>query len=215
MPAIRLWFSPGACSLAPHILLREIGARFEPILTSVREGANLTEGFTRINPKQRVPVLGLDGEVITELPAIATAISHLAPERHLMGGTPLDSARVYEWMNWLSGTLHGQAYGGFWRPHRFTDDPELHDSIIAKGRRTVGECYDVIEAKAPEAYAVGGAFTAVDPFLLVFYRWGNLIGFDMAQAYPRYARYIRSLATRPSVAEALEAEGIVLEPQKD
>src|SRR5687767_6853213 len=120
MSTIRFWYSPGACSFAPHILLNEIGARFEPIKVPIADGAHLTPDFARINPKQRLPVLALDDEVITELPAIATAISGLAPERRLMGASRLDSARVYEWMNWLSGTVHAQGFGAIWRPHRFT-----------------------------------------------------------------------------------------------
>lgn len=108
MAEIKFWFSPGACSLAPHVLLHEIGVPFEAVTTNVFAGAQLAEAFARINPKQRVPVLSLDGQLITEVPAIATAISDLAPERHLMGGTRVDRARVYEWMAWLSGTLHGR-----------------------------------------------------------------------------------------------------------
>lgn len=86
---------PGACSLAPHVLLHEIRVPFDAVETSVAKAANLTEEFARINPKKRVPVLSLDGEVITEVPAIATAIANLAPERHLMGRTALDRVRVY------------------------------------------------------------------------------------------------------------------------
>lgn len=108
MPEIRFWYAPGGCSLAPHILLHEVGAPLEAVETSLAKGAHLTDEFARINPKKRVPVLSLDGEVITEIPAIATAISDLFPEQFLMGRTSLGHARVYEWMNWLSGTLHGQ-----------------------------------------------------------------------------------------------------------
>jgi len=98
--------------LAPHVLLHELGLRYTACETLVRTGATQSAEFARINPKKRVPVLSLDGEIITEVPAIATAIAGLAPERHLMGRTALEQARVYEWMNWLSGTLHGQGFGG-------------------------------------------------------------------------------------------------------
>jgi glutathione S-transferase len=210
MTAITLWMSPGACSLAPHILLHEIGATFDTVIASTSDGGTLTETFTSLNPKQRVPVLALGNEVITELPAIATAISDLAPERHLMGATPIDTVRVYEWMNWLSGTLHGQGFGGLWRPHRFADDPAVFDSIIAKARRTIAECYDMIETKLDGPYSTGGAFTAVDPFLIVFYRWGNRIGIDMGGRYPTYSAFARGLTQRPSVAAALDAEQIAV-----
>jgi len=208
---ITLWMSRGACSLAPHILLLEIGATFDTVVVSTSDGGTFSETFTSLNPKQRVPVLALGNDVITELPAIVTAISSLAPERHLMGATPIDTVRVYEWMNWLSGTLHGQGFGGLWRPHRFSDDPAAFESIIAKARKTILECFDMIEDKLDAPYSTGGTFTAVDPFLLVFYRWGNRIGFNMSKRYPTYSVFARAMMERPSVAGAFNAEQIALE----
>lgn len=211
MPAIRLWYSPGACSLAPHILLNETGLPFEAIKVPIRESAHLTDAFIRLNPKKRLPVLALDDEVITELPAVATAIAHLAPERHLMGRSALDQTRVYEWMNWLSGTLHAQGFGCLWRPHRFSDVESVHASITAKGRGTIAECFAMIEDKVNGAHAVGDGFTGVDAFLIVFYRWGNLIGFDMAGAYPHYSALIQGLVERDAVQRALAIEDIRIE----
>ena len=208
MADVKLWFSPGACSLAPHVLLREIGVPFEAVKTNVFEGAQLTDAFARINPKRRVPVLSVDGALITEVPAIATAISDLAPERHLIGRTPLDRARVYEWMAWLSGTLHGQGFGALWRPERFSDDPNLFESISAKGRSTISGCLDTIEGKLSGPFSTGDAFTAVDPYLLVFYRWGTGIGFDLPATHPAYTDFARSLVQRASVASTLTAEGL-------
>lgn len=215
MPDIKLWYSSGACSLAPHVLLHELCVPFEAVETSVAKGAHLTAEFARINPKKRVPVLSLDGEVVTEIPAIATAIADLAPERHLMGRTTLDRARVYEWMSWLSGTLHGQGFGMLWRPQRFSDDPSVFESIEAKGRATVAQCFEVIESKLSGQVSTGDGFTAVDPFLLVFYRWGNSIGIDMRTTYPSYARFAQRIVQRTSVAAALAAEGIGAQPIRD
>lgn len=211
MPQIRLWYSPGACSLAPRILLNEIGAEFEPIKVPIAEGAQLREDFVRVNPKKRVPVLALDDEIITEVPAIATAISHLAPEHRLMGASALDSARVYEWMNWLSGTLHGQGFGALWRPERYSDDPALHEAISAKGRSTIAECFDTIDAKLSGPFAVNGSFSAADAFLIVFYRWGNRIGLPMRERYPEYARFAHAHLERDAVSRAFAAEDIRLE----
>lgn len=208
MPEIKLWYSPGACSLAPHVLLHEVRVPFDAVETSFAKAAHLTDEFARINPKRRLPVLSLDGEVITEVPAIAAAIASLAPERQLMGKTALDRVRVHEWMNWLSGTLHGQGFGGLWRPQRFSDDPEAFESVAAKGRTTISECLGVIESRLAGPYSTGGGFTAVDPFLLVFYRWGNGIGIDMSGAYPSYTRFARTLVERDSVVAALAAEGL-------
>ncbi len=208
MPDIKLWYAPGACSLAAHILLHEVHAPFDVVEVSVARAAHLTDEFAQINPKKRVPVLSLNHEVITEVPAIATAIADLAPEQHLMGGTALDRVRVYEWMNWLSGTLHGQGFGGLWRPQRFSDDPEVFESIKAKGKKTISECFGFIESRLSGPYSTGDGFTAVDPYLLVFYRWGTGIGIDMPSACPNYTSFARKLVQRDSVAAALAAEGL-------
>lgn len=208
MPDIRFWYSPGSCSLAPHVLLHEVRVPFDAVETSFVKAEHLTDEFARINPKRRLPVLSLDGEVITEVPAIAAAIASLAPERPLMGGTTLDRVRVHEWMNWLSGTLHGQGFAGLWRPQRFSDDPEAFESVMAKGRTTISECFGIIESRLAGPYSTGDGFTAVDPFLLVFYRWGNGIGIDMSKAYPSYTRFARTLVERDSVVTALAAEGL-------
>lgn len=215
MPEMTLWYSPGACSLAAHVLLHEVGVPFDAIATSVADGATLTEEFGRINPKRRVPVLAVDGAVITEVPAIATAIADLAPERCLMGRTALDRVRAYEWMNWLSGTLHAQGFGGLWRPQRFSDDPAVFESIRTRARKTIFACFEVIEGRLSGPFSTGEGFTAVDPLLLVFYRWGNGLGLDMPNAYPRYATFAQTLVRRDAVAAALAAEGIDGRPLTD
>lgn len=208
MPDIKYFYTPGACSFAPHILLRKAGLPFEPVKVALFEGEHMQPEFTRINPKQRVPVLSLDGDIITEVPAISTAIGDLVPEHHLMGRTPKERARVYEWMNWLSGTLHGQAFAGLWRPLRFSDDDSIFETIQAKGRMTIAECFAFIEERLNDPYAAGNEFTAADAFLLVFYRWGYAVGFDMAASYPKYTALAEKLGGLDWVIAAADAEGI-------
>jgi glutathione S-transferase len=111
-------------------------------------------------------------------------------------------------MNWLSGTLHGQGFGGLWRPQRFSDDPATFEIIRTKARRAIVDCFDAIDRRLSGAYSTGQNFTAVDAFLLVFYRWGNGIGIDMATDFPRYASFAEALLQRASVAAAIAAEGI-------
>jgi glutathione S-transferase len=104
---------------------------------------------------------------------------------------------VLEWLNWLSGTVHGQAYGGLWRPQRFADDETLHPAITAKGRQTVADCYAMIDARLTGPHAVGDGLTAADAFLYVLYRWGVGIGLDMRGAYANFTRFAENLAQRP------------------
>jgi glutathione S-transferase len=195
--------------LAPHILLRETGVEFEAIAMRTTEThVTFPEDFHRINPKMRDPVISLDGDTITEVPAVATAIASLALDMRLMGRTPLDAARVYEWMNWLSGTLHSGGFGHLFRPQRWSDDPAAFDGIKAKAFECIRDCFDSIEEKLVSVYAVGCALTAVDPYLLVFYRWGNDVGFEMKEKYPKYTALVSNLAQRAAVKATLEGENI-------
>lgn len=207
MASIVLYYSPGACSLASHVLLRELGVKFEAV--KVELTASLPESFRSINPKMRVPVLSIDEIVITETPAIFTAISQLAPERQLLGKSNMDIVRTYEWLNWLSGTLHGQGFGGFVRPHRYVDDPALYGAVKAKGWKNIQDCFEKIESDLSGLHAVGDDFTAVDVFLYVFYRWANYGKDRVMDKYPKYTKLVTHLAKRSSVQEALEAERIL------
>jgi glutathione S-transferase len=204
MPRLHLYLSPGACSLAPHILLHESGLPFTTSTVNVKAG--FPDSLAHINAKRRVPVLTLDGDTITEAPAVMQAISQLCPDKQLMGSTPLERVRVAEWMNWLSGTLHGQGYGGLVRPQRYTDEPAMYDAIRAKSRKTIEECYRMIEEKLEGPHAVGGRFTAVDMYLYIFYRWGFKDGFTMD--YPKFASLVVELSKREAVRKTVEVEGI-------
>jgi glutathione S-transferase len=206
MALIKLWYVPGGCSLAPHILLNEAGIQFESVRLDIFAG--YPEEFRQINPKMRVPVLSIDGEIITEVPAIMTAISQLVPEKQLLGKTNLEIVRSYEWMNWVSGVLHGQAFGGVLRSTRYSDDPTTYASIKAKGLLTVQECYATINEKLSGEHAIGSSFTAVDAYLYTCYRWGASLGLDMEVKYPKYAGLIADTIKRQSVQATLEEEGI-------
>ncbi|OBT69901.1 hypothetical protein VE03_00665 [Pseudogymnoascus sp. 23342-1-I1] len=206
MAPIKFWYSTGACSLAPHILLNEAGVEFEPVQLNVHAG--YPEEFRHINPKMRVPVLSIDGETITENPAIMTAISQLVPDKHLLGKTNLEIVRAYEWMNWLSGVLHGQGFGGLIRYARYSDDPTTYEAIKAKALLTVQECFTTIDQDLSSEYAVGSSFTAVDAYLYVFYRWGASMGIDMKGKYPKYTALVVNLVKLQSVRDALKTEGI-------
>lgn len=207
MSNLRLYISPGACSLAPHILLREAGVKFSVTVLNVWDG--FPSSFLHINPKARVPVLQFDDQIITEVPAIMTAIAQLVPKKHLLGKSNLDVVRLYELFNWVSGTVHGQGYGCLLRPARFSNDESMFDGIKAKGRETIQESYKRIEEQLEgRNWAVGDDFTAIDAYLLVFYRWGNEWKFSMRDKYPNYTKLVMKVAERESVKEACKEEGI-------
>jgi glutathione S-transferase len=208
---LTLHYSPGACSLAPHVLLYETGIPFEKVLTSTSDGTTKSDAWKKINPKGRVPVLVIDGEVLTEVPAISSYISSQKPELHLMGRSAMEQAHVLEWFNWLSGTMHGQGIAGMFRPYRFTDDESAFPAIKGKAKQTLTDGHSQIEGKlAGRQWACGDHFTAADPMLLFVLRMSNRLGFNIKATYPAYTAWVGRMEMRPSVQAMLSAEQISL-----
>lgn len=212
MTDIKLFFSPGSCSLAPHIPLHEAGLEFTPLKVETR-GTEVVfpQDYRDVNPKMRVPVILVGNEVITELPAVCTIISQLSKEKKFMGQTPLDTVRVFEWLNYLSGTVHASAFGHLFRPWRWTtsDDPETHNGIKEKAKENVIGCFEYIESRLRDevVFAVGHDLTAVDALLYAIYRWAKLSGLILT-SYSKYARLVESIEKRETVKVTLEKEGL-------
>ncbi|KIV80242.1 hypothetical protein PV11_07756 [Exophiala sideris] len=199
MSPIRLYTYPESTSIAPHILLHEIGVDFETVDVKLVE--NGLEELRKLNPRARIPVLVIGDQVITESTAIMTAIAQLAPEKHLLGQSNLETVRVYEWLNWLSGTLHGHAWGMVFRPERYIDDVSMYDAIRAKGMLAAKEIYEMIEKQLEGMHAVGDGFTVVDPFLYVVYRWAASRGIVSKEMHPKLCQLVSELVKRPSLKQ--------------
>lgn len=120
----------------------------------------------------------------------------------------METVRACEWNNWLSTTVHGQGFGALFRPERFNPDVSTHASIKEKARACITESFDMIEARLDGVHAVGGAYTAVDVYLFVFYRWANEGGWSMREDYPKFTALVEELVKNPAVGKALEAEDI-------
>ncbi|CAN7523185.1 glutathione S-transferase C-terminal domain-containing protein [Rhizobium rhizogenes] len=214
----RLYYSPGACSLAVHIVLEEIGEPYEKeIRSSLASKGTLTPEYLAINPKGRVPALsGVSGgaggapNLLTEAPAILLFLARSHPKARLLPADPAGEARCLEWLNWLAVDLHGVAYGQLWRAHRFVDDPALYPAVVAKGRENIRAGYDHIERILSDGrrWAVPGQFTVADAYLLVFWQWGKRIELDMRAGWPHWAALMEKVLARPSVRRAFEQEGL-------
>jgi len=219
-----LYYSPGACSLAPHILLEEIGAEYTLIEVNDQQGKTQEAEFLKLNPKGRVPVLCTESRVLTEVTAICWKIgfnssgsSNRSNNRKVRSGDatsliPADSfsqAQALEWFNWLSGTLHGIAFGGKWRPQRFVTDQNLHEAVKAKADENLRDGFAHIERRLANLHwALGDDYSIVDPYLFVFYRWTKAIGIDVSQTYPAWHAHAMRMLARPAVKRALAQEGL-------
>lgn len=219
----RLYYSPGACSMAPHIALEEIGVPYELELVSSRgerEGAmTATDRWRAINPKGRIPALssvsgssgGKDG-LLTEVPAILFYLAATHPEARLLPAEPGGIARCIEWTNWLSGNVHAMSFGQIWRAQRFSGDERALDGIRAKGRSALAEQFAYIEQVLADGrpWAVPFGYSIVDPYLLVFFQWGQRIGLDMRSTHPAWARLTDRIVARPAVRRVLDEEAVTI-----
>jgi glutathione S-transferase len=200
---MKLYFSPGACSLSPHIVLREAGLPVD--LERVDLGKKLTRGggdFLAINPKGSVPVLQLDdGAYLTEGPAIVQYIADLAPEKHLAppAGT-IERYRLQEWLNFITSELHK----GF-SPLFAKNTPDDYKPIVSE--RLLSRLAIVDQALAGKDYLLGAQFSVADAYLFVVTSWPAMVGLDIS-GLAHLAAFRARVAERPAVVAAMEAEGL-------
>lgn len=207
---LTLFYSPGACSLAPHIVLEEVGLPFTLKRVMLAEGQQHSPEFRAINPRGRVPALQLeDGQILTEQLAISSYVASLYPAAGLVPADPLLAARCLEWLSWLSGTVHGNAFASIFRPARFSDDSDAQAKIATFGRGQVKMLGGEIEQRLTgRQWAIGDHYSIVDPFLLTLYRWGLRIELEMRELFPQWTAHAERILQRPAVQRALAAEGI-------
>lgn len=201
---MKLYYSPGACSLSPHIILRELGLAFE--LDAVDLATKKTASgadFTTANPKGYVPALQLDdGEVLTEGVAIVQYLADkYAPGTLAALAGTVERARLTGHLNFLSAELH-KAFGPLFNP---AITPEAREAALAN----LGRKLDVMEASLADgrAYLVGSDFTVADAYLFVILSWAPKMGVDLA-SWPRLLAFSERVATRASVQAAMAAEGL-------
>ncbi|ATQ43637.1 glutathione transferase GstA [Caulobacter mirabilis] len=199
---MKLFYLPSACSLSPHIVLREAGLAFE--LDRIDLATRRTEGgedYRRINPMGYVPALRLDdGQVLTEGAAIVQYIADAYPDRNLAPrpGT-VERARVQAWLNFIAAELH-KAFTPLFRP-------DVTDEGRAVAIAEVGRRFDVIEAELSDGrpYLVGGDFGVADAYLFVVARWAIPRGVGL-DGWPRLKALVERIGERPTVQVALAAE---------
>ena len=201
---MKLYYSPGACSLSPHIVMREAGIPVE--LVKVDLQAKKTEqgaDFRAINSKGYVPTLELpDGQRLTEGPAIVQYLADQAPTRGLApaNGT-VERVRLQEWLNFISTELHKQFSPLF--------DPACEGGLKARQIERLGTRLDWVSKQLGNRdYLMCGHFTVADAYLYTVLSWSRHVGIDLAK-WPTLSAYSDRVAQRPHVREALRAEGLL------
>jgi len=204
---MKLYYSPGACSLSPHITFREAGLPVTLVKASTKTH-KLDDGtdYYTLNPKGYVPLLELDnGEFLSEGPAI---VQYLADRNPASGLAPaagtLPRYRLQEWLNFITSELHKQ-FG----PNFSPDTPEEYKAIL---KDKIAKRFDWLagELKGKD-YLMGSQFTVADAYLYTILRWTHFVGIDLDK-WPVLAAYKTRVEARPKVREALLAEGLVKAP---
>lgn len=208
--SIKLYYAPGACSLASHIALEEAGLTYETQKLNLMEGDQRKPEYLRLNPRGRVPTLVVDGHVLTENVGILTYIAGGYPKAGLWPEKTWDQAKAVSSMAWLSNTVH-TTYAHIARAERYADEPAAIEAVKAKGRSNFDGYLKEIDALLEgQKWAIGNHFTVVDGYLLVFYRWGNRGKFDV-RALKSYSALVQRVMARPAVQKVMADEGITLD----
>jgi len=200
---MKLYYSPAACSLSPHIVAREAGIPIELVKVDLK-AHTLADGtdYTTVNPKGSVPLLELDdGDRLSEGPAI---VQYLADRNPAAGLAPAAGTmaryRLQEWLNFITSELHKQ-----YSPLFDAAVPaEYRDAV----RSRLAKRFDWLSTRlAQQDYLTGAQFSVADAYLFTVLSWNRWVGLDTAR-WPVLEAYVARVAARPKVQEALKAEGL-------
>jgi len=201
---MQLYFSPGACSLASHITLREAGLPFDLKRTDTKT-KKLEDGsdYYAVNSKGAVPALRLDnGQVLTEGPVILQYVADQKPESGLAPKNgSIERYRLQEWLNFITSEIHKTFSPLF--------NPAADASVKAYAIQNLEKKFDWLNKQlAGKQYLTGDRFTIADAYLFVVVNWSNFVGIDLGR-WPALKEFHARVAARPKVQEALDAEGLL------
>lgn len=202
---MKLYIKPGACSLASHIALREVGATFD--IETVDTKAQKTEGgedYSKINPNGYVPALRLDdGQVLSEGAALLQYIADRNPSAKLAPapGT-IERTRLQQYLNFIASELH-QAFSPFF-------GPELSGEARSAAEAKVAKKLSYIESLLADgrSYLLGDGFSVADAYLFVVSNWSNFVGIDLGK-WPKLSAFVERVAQRSATQAAMRAEGLI------
>lgn len=201
---MKLYYSPGACSLSAHIALHESGLPFE--IDRLIKTTKMTVGgedFMQINPKGYVPTIKLDdGSILTEC---AVVLQYIADQKPGSGLAPkagtMERYRLQEWLNFISSELHKSFSPLF--------NKDTTEDVKTNARNHLTKRLGHVETQlANKPYLMGDHFTVADAYLFVVAGWGKHVGFDLGP-FPKLREYMARVATRPAVQAAMKAEGLL------
>jgi glutathione S-transferase len=202
---MKLFYSPGACSMGIHTLLEEIGKPFDLEKINLRDKQQFSPAYAKVNPKAQVPaLLRDDGSVLTELVAIATWLGETNADRGLVPIDPEQRARLYEVMLLVNGNMHPQGITRIFRTDKFTPNEADYETVKQRGREIVKEGLEILERSLHGGPFLLDRLTIADFVIFYMEYW---IAFRLKwQLPPNCAAHYTAMMARPAVARALATE---------
>ena len=201
---MKLYFSPGACSLSPHIILHESGLPHTIEKVDLRSKTTASGAdYTSINPKGYVPALETDaGVLLTEGPAIVQYLADLVPAKNLAPAAgSIERYQLISWLNFIGTEIH-KNYSPLFNPAALDDAKQNARSNLAKRYAYVER---MLEGRD---YLVGTQFSVADGYLFVVTNWSGMLKIDLS-AFPNLLAFQKRIAARPAVQAAMKAEGLL------
>ncbi len=201
---MKLYYSPGACSLSPHIIASEAELPIELIKVDLESKLTETgEDFRQLNPNGYVPLLILDdGNRLTEGPAIVQYLADQAPDKRLIpaAGT-FERYKLQQWLNFISTEIH-KSFSPLFNPVAPEAAKKLATTILMTRLDTVAELL------SSQPFLLGDNFSVADAYLFVTLSWGQYVNIDISR-WPALARYADRISERPAVQKAMKEEGLI------
>jgi glutathione S-transferase len=207
---MKLYYSQGACSLAPHIILEELGIPYTAQQVVMDNGDNERPEFLKLNPMAAVPVLELaNGEVLTEGAAIQQYLADLKPELHLAPrpGT-FERVRLQEWLNFIATELH-KSIGGIFGIRGLAQSPAALEEVKKNMIQGAGEKLDIAEKKlGTKKFVLGDTYSIADAYLFTIFSWAPYVGLK-SEKWPNLVAHSKRMMERPAVLRTMKQEELL------
>ena len=207
----QLHYFPGNASLAPHIVLRELGAPFELVLVDRMRAAHKSPDYLRLNPNGLIPVF-VDGDlVLYESAAICLHLADSAPQAGLIPAVGSAArAHCYKWLMWLTNTMQPALLAYFY-PERWVEEGDVAAADVVKkhAEARIGALLQQLDAELARhggTWLLGGQYSVADPFCLMLCRWTRGFASRPARDWPQIGPYLQRVLERPAVRATLAAE---------
>ena len=214
--SIQLYFSPGACSFVPHLMLEKAGVPFEPIMVKLHKGEQLTPEFKAINPNGQVPVLVDDGEVLTQILAMVGYLDKRFPQAHILPDAPMARARAIETLSWLNNTVH-PTFTHVFMPHKYSDQPttqaDIRSHAVPQYRALMHALQARVLALPPGEWLGGPHLGPVDAYAVTAARWATMAGIAPDEM-PGLWAYVQRVAADEAVQRVVARERLTLNMHK-